>query len=187
MRNKNNQAKQVAQEIVLLIGGPGSGKTTLLNHLATLGYTCYEEISRQVTLEAQKQGIEQFFLKDPLLFSQKLLEGRIEQHINAQKDSSEVVIIDRGIPDVLAYMDFIGDNYPDSFTEACLVHRYTKVFALPVWDEIYQSDNERYEDLQTAHRIQEHLIVSYIKYGYQPIYVPKMTIGERADFVINHL
>src|SRR5690606_12826652 len=121
----------LAQEIVLLIGGPGSGKTTLLNHLASLGYTCYPEISRQVTLEAQKQGIDQLFLKDPLLFSQKLLEGRIQQHINAQKDPSEVVIIDRGIPDVLAYMDFIKDTYPDSFTEACQTHRYTKVFALP--------------------------------------------------------
>ena len=177
----------MAKEIVLLIGGPGSGKTTLLNHLATLGYTCYPEISRQVTLEAQKQGIDQLFLKDPLLFSQKLLEGRIEQHINAQKDPSEVVFIDRGIPDVLAYMDFIKDTYPDSFIEACQTYRYTKIFVLPIWDEIYQSDNERYEDLQTAHQLQEYLIESYTKYGYQLINVPKATVAERADFVINHL
>ncbi len=177
----------MAKQIVLLIGGPGSGKTTLINHLATQGHTCYPEISRQVTLEAQQQGIEQLFLEDPMLFSQKLLDGRIVQHINAQKDSAEVVFIDRGIPDVLAYMDFIGDTYPDTFTQACRQYRYTKVFILPVWDEIYQCDNERYEDLQTAHHIQDHLIASYTNFGYQLIHVPKTTIAERADFVLNHL
>jgi len=177
----------VAKEIVLLIGGPGSGKTTLLNHLATLGYTCYPEISRQVTLEAQKKGIEQLFLKDPLLFSQKLLEGRIAQYQHAEKDSSGVVFIDRGIPDVLAYMDFIKDSYPQSFVEACQTYRYTKIFVLPIWDEIYESDNERYEDLPTAHQIQQHLIDSYTMYGYSLIHVPKITVEERADFVIRHL
>lgn len=177
----------MAKQIVLLIGGPGSGKTTLINHLAAQGHTCYPEISRQVTLEAQQQGIEQLFLEDPMLFSQKLLDGRVAQHISAQKDPAEVVFIDRGIPDVLAYMDFIGDTYPETFVQACREYRYTKIFILPVWDEIYQCDNERYEDLQTAHHIQDHLITSYTSFGYQLIHVPKMTIAERADFVLNHL
>lgn len=177
----------MAKEIVLLIGGPGSGKTTLLNYMATLGYTCYPEISRQITLEAQKEGIEQLFLENPLLFSQKLLDGRVTQHQNAQSDLADVVIIDRGIPDVLAYMDYIGDEYPKDFVDACMEYRYTKVFILPVWDEIYQCDNERYEDLQTAHHIQDHLIASYTHYGYTLIHVPKLTIAERADFVIKHL
>lgn len=66
---------------IALIGGPGTGKTTLINALKTKGYSCMEEISRQVTLEAQEKGIEQLFLEDPLMFSEQLLIGRQKQFI----------------------------------------------------------------------------------------------------------
>ena len=39
---------------IVLIGGPATGKTTLINALKTQGYYCMDEISRQVTLDAQK-------------------------------------------------------------------------------------------------------------------------------------
>ena len=51
---------------IALIGGPGTGKTTLINALKAKGYNCMEEISRQITLEAQEKGIDQLFLEDPL-------------------------------------------------------------------------------------------------------------------------
>ena len=43
-------------------------------------FTCMPEISRTITKEAQMSGIDQLFLKDPLLFSELLLEGRIAQY-----------------------------------------------------------------------------------------------------------
>lgn len=175
------------KEIVLLIGGPGTGKSTLMNVLSEKGHVCYPEISRQITLEAQKQGTEQLFLTDPLLFSQKLLEGRIQQHQNALSEESNVVFIDRGIPDILAYMHFIGDkNYPDCFTKACQDYRYTKLFIFPVWEDIYMSDNERYENFEQAQQIQKYLVDTYKSFGYDLIEVPKDTPEKRAEFVLNH-
>ena len=56
------------KEIVVIIGGPGTGKTTIIDGLTIKGYRCYPEISREVTMEAKKQGIEQLFLEKPLLF-----------------------------------------------------------------------------------------------------------------------
>ena len=41
--------------------------------IPTTKSSCMEEISRQVTLEAQEKGIEQLFLEDPLMFSEQLL------------------------------------------------------------------------------------------------------------------
>ena len=100
---------------ILLIGGPSTGKTTLLNHLKQLGYPCLEEISRQVISQAQKEGIDQLFLEKPLLFSELLRDARIEQHKEVNTYKNDIVFIDRGIPDTVAYMDFIGDEYPKEF------------------------------------------------------------------------
>lgn len=76
--------KTVEKEIVVIIGGPGTGKTTIIDTLKSMGHCCYPEISREVTLEAKKQGIEQLFLEKPLLFSELLLEGR-KNNLKAQK------------------------------------------------------------------------------------------------------
>ena len=55
------------QKIILLIGGPSSGKTTLINHLEAEGYICYPEISREITLNARDEGVDQLFLENPML------------------------------------------------------------------------------------------------------------------------
>ncbi len=178
---------KVNKKIILLIGGPGSGKTTIINELITKGYTCYPEISRQVTLEAQKTGIDQLFLKEPLLFSELLLKGRIKQFNNALKEPADCVFIDRGIPDVLAYMHYIGDAYPAFFDDACKTNRYSKIFILPPWEEIYVSDNERYENFEQAKLIHNHLVETYEKYGYELIEVPKSDLETRVNFILKNL
>lgn len=175
------------KNIILIIGGPGSGKTTLIDYLSNQGHVCYPEISREVTLEAQKKGIDQLFLKNPLLFSELLLEGRIKQHQSACKEPVDTVFIDRGIPDVLAYMHYIGDVYPESFDTACKKHLYSKIFLLPPWESIYLSDEARYENFEQANNIHLHLVETYKKYGYNLIEVPKDTVEKRADFILNRL
>lgn len=175
------------KEIVVIIGGPGTGKTTIIEGLLAKGYCCYPEISREVTLEAKKQGIEQLFLENPLLFSELLLEGRKKQFHNAHKEPHDIVFLDRGIPDVLAYMHYIGDSYPAFFDQACRDHIYTKIFLLPPWEEIYISDNERYENFEQAKLIYNHLTETYQKYGYHLIEVPKGTVEERISFILNQL
>jgi predicted ATPase len=63
-------------------------------------------------------------------------------------DASEWIawrcFIDRGIP-ILAYMHYMGDSYPASFDVICREHVYSKIFILPPWEEIYVSDEARYE------------------------------------------
>jgi predicted ATPase len=175
------------KEIVVIIGGPGTGKTTIIEGLLAKGFCCYPEISREVTLEAKKQGIEQLFLENPLLFSELLLEGRKKQFHNAQKEPHNIVFLDRGIPDVLAYMHYIGDSYPAFFDQACRDHIYTKIFLLPPWEDIYISDNERYENFEQAKLIYNHLTETYQKYGYDLIEVPKGTVEDRISFILNQL
>lgn len=175
------------KEIVVLIGGPSSGKTTLIEKLKENGHVCYPEVSREVIKQAQENGIEQLFLEQPLLFSELLLEGRKKQFNSANEEDTNIVFLDRGIPDVLAYMHYIGDSYPASFEEACKEHMYSKIFILPPWKEIYVSDDERYESYEQAVLIQDHLIETYKKYGYELIEVPKDTVENRMHFILNQL
>lgn len=178
---------KVQKEIVVIIGGPGTGKTTIIDGLIAKGHCCYPEISREVILEAKKQGIEQLFLENPLLFSELLLEGRKKQFVNAQNEAHDVVFLDRGIPDVLAYMHYIGDSYPAFFDVACRDNKYTKIFILPPWEDIYIADNERYENYEQAKLIYNHLVETYEKYGYNLIEVPKDTVDSRILFILEHL
>jgi predicted ATPase len=180
-------SKILKKELIVITGGPGTGKTTIIDALIEQGYACFPEISRQVTLEAKKQGIEQLFLEKPLLFSELLLEGRRKQHEQATVDQAEIVFMDRGIPDILAYMHYIGDSYPAFFDHACREHQYSKIFVLPPWEEIYESDEARYENFEQAKLIFDHLLETYQKYGYQLIEVPRGTVEERIQYILSQL
>ncbi|MBV7267729.1 AAA family ATPase [Winogradskyella luteola] len=172
---------------VVIAGGPGTGKTSIINHLKVRGFFCYDEVSREVTLQARKEGIDQLFITEPLLFSRKLLEGRIRQFLNAEKENENVVFLDRGLPDVIAYMDYVGDDYPKHFIEACENHKYDLIFVLAPWQEIFTSDSERYENFEQAIEIHHHLLKTYMRFDYQLIDVPFGTIEARTDFVLDYL
>lgn len=175
------------QQKIVLIGGPGTGKTTVLNELKKRGFSCMEEVSREVTLQAQKDGIDQLFLTEPLLFSEKLFEGRIKQFLDAEKSSEKVIFFDRGIPDVHAYMDFFNTKYPPIFKEKSREHQYTKLFIFSPWEAIYTSDNERYETFEQSQKIDSFLRNAYEELGYKLIAVPFGNVTERTDFILNSI
>ena len=177
----------MADHKIVITGGPGTGKTSVINELVKSSYQCYPEISRQIILEAREAGIEQLFVEDPLLFSQKLLEGRVQQYKNAQIATEKTIFLDRGIPDIVAYMEFSKEKSPPAFTEACKSNRYSSVFILPPWSEIHTTDNERYESFEQTIEIHHHLKATYENFGYDCTIVPFGSISERRDFILKNL
>jgi predicted ATPase len=175
------------QQKIVLIGGPGTGKSSVLNELISRGFHCKPEISREVILEAQKKGIDQLFLTEPLLFSNLLLEGREKQFLEANESTENFIFFDRGIPDAHAYMNYSNTKYPANFIEKSNAYKYQKVFMLPPWKEIFISDNERYESFEIAVEINHHLKKTYQEIGYEIIIVPFGTVKERTDFILNSL
>lgn len=172
---------------IVITGGPGTGKSSIINELIKRDYTCFEEISRQVTLDARKDGIDQLFLTKPLLFSELLLKARTQQFKDAKTVDKDLVFLDRGLPDVLAYMDYAKSEYPHQFVEACETYTYDQIFVLAPWQEIFVSDSERYENFDQAVEIHHALLDTYIRFGYELIDVPFGSIESRADFILDIL
>lgn len=170
---------------IVITGGPGTGKTSIINELLNRKFTCFEEVSRQVILEARKNGDDQLFLTKPLLFSELLLEGRLNQFKTAEKSDEKLVFLDRGLHDVLAYMDYVNETYPDQFKNTCETNKYDMVFVLEPWEAIYRQDNERYETFSQAKLIHEHLVNTYKNYGYTIHTVPFGAVADRVDFILN--
>lgn len=168
---------------IVITGGPGTGKSSVIQGLKAKNHYCFDEISRQIILEARKSGIEQLFLEQPITFSQKLLEGRLDQYHQASDIPNQPVFYDRGIPDVVAYLDFFKTPYDPHFNSACEDHPYDTVFILEPWEAIFTKDNERYESFEEAQRIDQALKATYHRLQYQPIVVPQGSIAERVAFI----
>jgi len=176
---------------IVITGAPGTGKTVVIQELENLGYHCYHEVIRDMTAEAKKVESSQkqvsnplVFVKDPMEFNRQLLEGR-KKHYEASLEVSEsVCFFDRGIPDVLAYMDYFEQQYPLSFETTSKSSRYDHIFILPPWKAIYTADNERLESFEEAQDLHKHLTNTYERFGYSPILVPKASIAERTAFVL---
>ena len=171
----------------VITGGPGTGKTTLIQELEKRNYKCTPEISRQVTLIARKKGIDYLFLKDPLLFSKLLLEGREKQYLEAVNSDAPIVFFDRGIPDVHAYLNHFKTAYPDVYLKKSSLYRYDGIFILPPWKDIYKNDQERFETYQSSVSIYNHLKEAYSMLDYDIIEVPYGKVQERTDFILDYL
>lgn len=175
------------QTKIIITGGPCAGKSAVIKELAKRNFTCMPEISSEITLNAKQNGTEQLFLTKPLLFSEMLLEGRINQYIEAEKKNSDIVFFDRGIPDVHAYMNYIGVDYPKTYINTSNFYHYNYIFLMAPWEEIYSTDNERYENFEQALAIHNHLERTYIALNYVIIEVPLGTIKERTDFILTSI
>ena len=102
----------------------------------------------------------------------------------AELDPAEVVFLDRGLPDSLAYFRLAGLDVAAAM-QASRQNRYDAVFLfdrLPI-----VQDGVRVEDEAMAAHIDEMLMQDYRALGYDPVRVPVMPVEKRADFILNFL
>ena len=140
-----------------------------------------------MTLEAKNQGNNGeahtnplAFVSDPLAFNKKILQGRIRQFHDAGRMQEPYVFYDRGLPDVIAYMDFFGQPIDGYFKEPCRKLRYDAVVLLPPWSEIYRQDHERMERFEQAVELHQYLMKTYQTCGYEVHILEPGTLQQRA-------
>lgn len=170
----------------IISGGPGSGKSTLINGLQEQGYYCSEEVSRKMIIQEKTKGSFCLPWMDVSCFSAKVLQEMIISWNNAPAD--QLTFFDRGIPDIIAYLDVAQIKSTEIYDEALKQHPYHyQVFILPPWEKIYVNDNERWQTYEEAIIINEAIRNTYQTFGFELIDVPKNSVTGRIAFILDFI
>ena len=165
----------------VITGGPGSGKTSLIAALD--GIHRMPEAGRAIIQEERAAGGSALPWKDPLAFAEKMLARDIATWEAAERLEGPV-IFDRGIPDVMGYLQWSGIAIPEHLARAAAGRRYNRrVFLAPPWPEIFTQDAERKQSLAEAEATCRAMREVYAGLGYELVELPLASIAERAAFV----
>ena len=175
----------MSEQFVLITGCSGGGKSTLLAELRDRGHHVVEEPGRRIIKHNLESGEGPLPWIDPAAFAQRAIDIALADRAAAQNHSGWV-FFDRGVIDAASALETLtGEPVVDRLA---LVHRYhRRVFLAPPWPEIYEMDTERRHGFETGlpeyHRLEQALPAL----GYAVISLPKVTVSERADFVLDAL
>ena len=171
--------------LFVITGGPGVGKTTLINELQAAGYLVVEEDARKIIQQQMLKDGEALPWKNKLLYAKLMLEASVSSYQTViKKQVSNPVFFDRGILDAICYMSMENIPITSAMREMTLALPYaTKVFILPPWEEIYQTDNERKQTWEEAVFTFQKMKETYLGYGYEVLEVPKAALGLRRAFI----
>jgi predicted ATPase len=167
----------------IITGSASCGKTTLINLLAGKGFPTVEETARLYIEREMAKGrkIQEIRKKDPV-FQRRLIDMqcRIEGGLRA----ADVVFLDRGVPDYLAYCRVFGPN-PNEILAECFHNRYASVFMLDPLP--FHEDGARDEDASIVDYLGEWHIRDYTALGYNVMKVPVLEPEERVEFILEML
>ncbi|RZK52995.1 MAG: ATPase [Hymenobacter sp.] len=169
--------------LYVISGGPGAGKTTLLAALRRVGFAGVAEASRALIREQVALGSGVVPWLDLGGFAELARARMVAQHAAASQLAGPV-FFDRGLPDLLAYLEVAGQPVPAATRAAVAAHRYqTPVFLAPPWAAIYVNDAERWQTFAEAEALYHALRRTYQALGYPVLDLPRAPVPARVAFV----
>ncbi len=168
----------------VLTGAPGAGKTTLLDAAAAAGITTSPEVARRIL---QRPGGMELRQTDPLGFAEAMADAHARE-FDRFAAHGELVLFDRGLPDVVGFLEVSGLAVPLAVDRLCREKRYCgPVFRAPAWADIYVQDAERIQDWAGAVASDEAVTAAWRRYGYTVDELPLAPVSDRLAFVSSRL
>lgn len=173
-------------KLYVITGGPGVGKTTLLNALAAGGITVIPEVARAIIKEQLATNGNALPWANKERYAELMLEASIRDYKRVvERQPQGTCFFDRSALDAVCYAAMI--DYPISLAtmrEVLACHYHSKVFILPPWREIYETDSERKQTWEEAMTTYRQLKLTYERHGYEIIDVPIGSVEKRKEFIM---
>lgn len=171
---------------IVISGCSGGGKSTLLSELRRRGYPVVEEPGRRVVMEQTHSNGTALPWIDMDSFLRRVIALALTD-LNVACTSEGWTFFDRGLVDALAGLQHVtGEPLLKALAHEAR-HYHQLVFLTPPWPEIYVQDSERRHGQEDATAEYYRLVETYPALGYDVSILPKATVVERADFVLDAL
>ncbi|CCB66130.1 MULTISPECIES: AAA family ATPase [unclassified Hyphomicrobium] len=181
------QPVKIGSRLVIVTGGPGSGKSSLAAALADAGFRTMPEAGRGIIRDQVAIGGAALPWADQNAFADLMLSWDLRSYREAQAAAEiGIVFFDRGIPDVIGYLQLSGLPVPPQVQRAAEMFRYNnRVFIAPPWPEIFTQDSERKQTIEEAEATYHAMADVYTGLGYELVTLPRLPVAERAAFVLS--
>ena len=143
---------------VVITGGPGTGKTSIIEYLNKMNFNVFNESSREVTKKFKNIDSDQYFLSNPIDFSNILINKRKMQFEKGSKSKNEYFYYDRGMPDVLAYLNFKKIDYQSSMISDILKFNYSPLVRTDQQPPIHEENYHKWLYFQNLIDIKQMLL-----------------------------
>lgn len=186
--NYSPAAVAAARDYYVVISGcSGAGKSSLLRELSDRGYRVFMEPGRQIVKEQNFIGGDGIPSKDVYKFVELCVSRSMHNMISAAATTSHV-FFDRSIVDNVSGLKRLPPGAPPDLLKALETFRYSrKVFIAPPWPELFRNDRERLHSYADALAEYDALLTAYEGLGYELLLLPKTSIRERVDFILQEL
>lgn len=183
-QTKQSGHKEIITNWNVITGGPCTGKTTVVNILAQRGFkTTIEHARHYIDTQRTNGRTVDEIRKNKKEFQLGVLNMQIEEE--GSLDVTELVFLDRALPDTMAYYQFLGLDYDERLVEQCNKYCYKNVFVL---DRLpLTNDYARLEDEAEQIRIHNLIIKVYQSFPCPIVHVPVLPPVERVDFILKHI
>ncbi len=170
---------------VTISGCSGGGKSTLLAELSARGHAVVEEPGRRIVRHELATGGSALPWIDAAAFARRAIETALADH-HAADTYSGWVFFDRGLVDAAAALEHITGE--PMLQRLGTLHRYhRRMFLAPPWAEIYRADTERQHGFEAGLDEYRRLKKAFRDLRYDVVFLPKASVAERADFVLESL
>ncbi|WP_299610752.1 AAA family ATPase [uncultured Tateyamaria sp.] len=170
---------------ILISGCSSGGKSTLLEELGKRGFATVPEPGRRIVAEEKAGTGAALPWVNPEAFARRAMEMARSDLIMAKRKTG-LIFFDRGLVDAAVGLQTASGL---CFTDTIGTHRHydRTVFLTPPWPEIFVQDEDRRHGLKAAVQEFEQLNSALQDLGYEIVMLPKVTVQERADFVLQRV
>jgi predicted ATPase len=168
----------------VITGGPSSGKSTVIQELKDLGYTTTREMARHyIDLQRINGRSVDEVRANQRQFQHKVLNLQID--LERRLDPEEMVFLDRGLPDELAYYKYFDLSPDEKLVEYLKTATYKKIFIMDLLP--LDKDYARIEDVEAQKALHQLIIESYQTRNEPIVMVPVLPPKERTAFILANL